>query len=207
MISTREAARHLHGIGLTRRQTDRLLGAGFAGEPLRTAGAMLWHEGRVHELASRPWVEETGLDEVCPQGLFVARRHVDLRAPATDQLAAVRGDWDLSLLTRVFVKHAVGQHGLLPFVATVTGFVALGAEIVDVTTTVRTTRATTGSPRQVTTLDLERPGAWFEHLRGRRLPSGPGRPWVIRGWQPFTERTRRGLPTPLAERDVGGSGT
>jgi hypothetical protein len=70
--------------------------------------------------------------------------------------------------------------GHFPSVATVSGFIALGANIVGV----REDPTRPGYPafrvRHPTTLSLAEPGGWFDDFRGRRLPTGPGRPWTIR---------------------------
>ncbi|MDP2773444.1 MAG: hypothetical protein Q8O61_07780 [Nocardioides sp.] len=119
----------------------------------------------------RPLVHERAVDAVCPSGVFVARRDLDLRSPRAQQLADLRDGWDLSPWTRVWIRVVCGRDGWLPFVATVGGFVALGAEVTGVMPT---------SERQCR-LELRDPGTWFETLRGARFPTGPGRDWVLRG--------------------------
>ncbi|MEJ7796083.1 MAG: hypothetical protein WKF50_11060 [Nocardioides sp.] len=61
--------------------------------------------------------------------------------------------------------------------ATVCGFVVVGAEIIDARADADAT----------TVLELRPAGGWFETFRERRLSTGPGRSWVIRGWQPFAK--------------------
>jgi hypothetical protein len=171
LISAREAAEELHAVGVHRRQARRVLAAGFAGRAIETAAALLFEDARVRELAAWPTVAEARLDDTCPWGLFIARRDVDLYAPRTEQVDAVRAGWDLSPYSRVLIRVRIAQHGQLPFVAAVSGFVALGAEICDV--------LIDGAGR--TTLVLGDPGPWFDELRGRRLAIGPGNAWLIRG--------------------------
>ncbi|GEP34589.1 hypothetical protein NSZ01_23570 [Nocardioides szechwanensis] len=84
---------------------------------------------------------------------------------------ALEEGWDLSVWTRLWIRIVCERDGWLPFVATVGGFVALGAEITAVAQT---------SPRRCR-LELRDPGAWFETLRSTRFPTGPGRDWVLRG--------------------------
>lgn len=139
---------------------------------MRTRSALLFDADRVNALADWPMADEVALDEGCPWGIFIARRDVGVTTGEAEQLESVRDDRPLNLWISLVLAHRVREHGYLPFVATVSGYVALGAEIVAV-----------GGRRGVTRFELRQPGEWFELLRGRRLPSGPGRPWVIRGWQ------------------------
>jgi hypothetical protein len=160
--------------------------------------ARLYDVGQVIELAARPRLTETEIDGLFPRELFIARRDIDVRAPEDEQLSAVRGDWDLSPWSRVLLRVRCAQHGSVPLVATVAGFVVLGAEITDVF--VASTRHAV--------LALRGPGDWFESVRGKRLGSGPGRDFVVRGWNrpgpaPAVEGTHRpvgeSLPYPKPE--------
>ena len=109
--------------------------------------------------------------QVCPSGVFLARRQVDLAAPVEEQWAAVRDEWDLSPFTSVWIRVVCERDGFLPFVVTVAGFVAWGADVTAVWRVgVRRCR-----------LDLRAPGAWYETFDGARFSSGPGRDWVLRG--------------------------
>ena len=72
-------------------------------------------------------------------------------------------------------------HGLyvarlqLPWVATLCGFVVFGAELVGFGEQVE--------PIPRTFFVLRPPGAWFDAIEGRRLPTRPGgRPWYL--WTP-----------------------
>lgn len=58
----------------------------------------------------------------------------------------------------------IEAHGSLPFLATVSGLVVLGADIVGV---------------RGPTLELTTPGAWFDRFQESRLLIGSGRPWAL----------------------------
>ena len=181
LVSAREAAVFLEDAGLCRRQARRVLASGLAGAPLRTRSSLLFDADRVRDLVAWPVADAAAVDAACPWGIFISRRQVDVGAEAADQLASVREDWPLNQLTRVFLGLRIRRHGYFPFVATVSGYVALGAEIVG------------GSLRRGNAVfDLQEPGEWFEVLRGRQFPSGPGRPWVIRGWQLYARMGESG---------------
>lgn len=198
LISGREATTVLFEAGMTRRQARRALDAGLAGNPHRAAGAHLYDLDMVLELAARPWLTDEELDRLFPRELFIARRDLDVRSPEDVQLAGVREGWDLSPWSRVLLRVRCAQHGFVPLVATVAGFVVLGAEITDVLV------AETGHA----VLALRGPGSWFEQVRGQRLGSGPGRDFVVRGWDrpgPVTAvegprpRVGESLPYPMPE--------
>jgi hypothetical protein len=184
LISGRRAAARLEAAGLTNRQARRVLAAGFAGAPVRTSAALLFEQESVEALAAWPVLSDDLVAAALPGGAFVARRDVDLLPGAPDLVEALRGGWALSPLTAVWIRVRIGSHGHLPLVATVGGFVAGGAEITGLVT------AGASGYR----LDLRAPGPWFDALAGRRLPTGPGRPWVVLGWQPSTPRGRRWHP-------------
>ena len=59
----------------------------------------------------------------------------------------------------------IDRLGRIPFVATVSGFVVLGADIVGL-----------GPGSE---LSLAEPGSWFDPVSDGRLPTGPGRPWFL----------------------------
>jgi hypothetical protein len=71
----------------------------------------------------------------------------------------------------VLIKVKLERHGHFPFVATVAGFVALGGDI-----------AAVGSQDGRMSFELHDPGPWFDALASHRLDTGPGNPYVIRGW-------------------------
>lgn len=156
-------------VGLARDQARQVLATGLAGPGIRTAGAVLYDEAKVHQLRRRPNARRTDLDPRCHDGMFVTRgRHLDYSAPRSAQLASVRGDWWLSPLTVVLLETRAEQGRPVPFIATVGGFVVLGAEI-------RGVRGTT----KTATLDLADPGPWFDTLRDKRFETGRGGPWIL----------------------------
>ena len=181
-VSARQAAEILRdrgggrGDGLARRHADRLLGCGLAGDPVVTPAATLYDERRVRELASRSVVDPREILPACPWGLLVGRRPVDVRLDRRDQLDSVRDDWRLGWLPASELRIRIRQHGHQPLVVTVAGHVALGADIVGI----GERRDESGD--HVAVLDLRDPGSCFEVFRDRRLPTGPGRPWVH--WDP-----------------------
>ena len=166
IISARGAAARLSTIGMSRRQARLALGAGLAGEPLKTPAATLYDAARVEDLLARPVVAAGAVFRECPFGLFLDRRVTDVRRLAEPSPSAVEdlrlGPWAAALL-----KLSIGQDGPLPYVSTVCGFVVLGAEIVDVTS------GANGRHR----LHVADPGPWFDAWRDRRWPTGAGREW------------------------------
>jgi hypothetical protein len=91
-LSSRQAAVELARVGL-------------AGPGIRTAGALLYDEAKVHELRRRPTVRDVDIDPRCRDGMFVARgRHLDCSAPRSKQLASVCGGWRLSPFTLVLMQ-------------------------------------------------------------------------------------------------------
>jgi hypothetical protein len=166
LVSSREACQWLAKVGLKRSSAQRVLDAGLAGEPTRTRGAVLYDADRVRALVERPeltWGDMVGL---CPAGFFVSRRAFDVTRTHDEQLAAARCGWaDVSVWRWVAVEFQISQQGSLPFLATVSGCVALGADIVGV--------------RRGSELELEPPGPWFEAVADSWFPTGPGRPWVL----------------------------
>jgi hypothetical protein len=116
----------------------------------------VYDRDQVAELIARPPVLDAELDDRFPHGLFVARRTRGLDA-----------GWKFSPWTCVWMRVRIERHGSFPLVATIGGYVVHGADILDATT--------------AGTLRLAERGPWFAPLLGRRLPTGPGRPWWIRG--------------------------
>lgn len=160
----------LTAVGIGERQARQVLAAGLAGAPQRTAGAVLYEGEAVGGLALTPYVDDVDAEKACPWGLFVARRVVDVALPEDERRAVLAEDWTLSTWSAIRVRVLVQDRGHVPLVATVGGFVTTGAEI---------TAAHRTSP-EAYRLTLREPTAWFEVFRGRRFPSGPGRPWVLR---------------------------
>jgi hypothetical protein len=172
LISQREAAGVLDQGGVARRQARDLLRAGFVGAPIRAGNVCLYDRAAVEDLASWPRLSLPELDRLCPAGVFVARRAPDLTADRATQLASVSAGWQMSPWTWLWLSTKVDACGSVPFVATVAGYVALGADIA----AAERPEAAVGT----TSLVLAEPGAWFEGVRRRRVQTGPGREWVLR---------------------------
>jgi len=136
----------------------RLLDAGLAGEPIRSAADVAYDVDRVVALARRAHLTRADVDRACPQGLFLARRLDD-----------VEGPWEVSFYWRAYLRVLIGEHASFPLVVALSSVVVSGADI----TQVRPTRDGT------TVLDLAEPGAWFETFRERRCATGPGRAWAL----------------------------
>jgi hypothetical protein len=80
----------------------------------------------------------------------------------------------VSLLKRVLIAGRVERFGSMPFLATVCGYVAFGADIV----------ALEVDRLGSTTFTLADAGSWFEGFDGRCLLAGVGRSSFIWGWPP-----------------------
>jgi hypothetical protein len=179
LVSQREASRLLERAGLTRNRSRRLLASGMAGEPVATAGALLYEAERISELAARPVVSEERLMGACPGVLFVARRDLPLSAPCVEPLAVLAGGWPISSATALYLDLWIERHGYVPLVATICGFVAAGAEIVGVTSDPDGTP--TFRDPLIARFDLRGAGDWFDVFEHHRLDTGPGRAWSILG--------------------------
>ena len=77
--------------------------------------------------------------------------------------------WRLNPFCAVWLALQAERRRAMPFIASVTGFVVLGAEIVD-----------TGGDSAGTRLVFGPPGSWFEGLARHRLVLGRGGEWTIR---------------------------
>jgi hypothetical protein len=166
LISGRDARALLRTAGLSSRHARTALHSGLVGEPLRTTTAHLYDQERVQELAGRPPIDWGVVAEACPTGIFVARRVITVTLSREEQIDQVSGGWGgLSPWVWLAMKLHVDDHGSLPLVATVSGFVVLGADIVGV--------------RHGSELVLAPPGVWFGRFEGVRLWTGPGRPWEL----------------------------
>ena len=75
--------------------------------------------------------------------------------------------WRFSPWTFVWITSRIERHGSMPMAVALAGFVIGGADIV--------AASTSG------TLTLVEPGAWVASVTHRRLSTGPGRDWWIRG--------------------------
>jgi hypothetical protein len=166
LISGREARARLEAAGFSSRHARVALDCGLAGIPRRTKAAHLYDRQSVRDLANRPSIDWRTVFETCPEGIFVARRALDVTRSHAELVEQASNGWDgLDPWVRVAMSFQIEKLGGLPFVATVAGVVVLGADIVG------------GRPR--CGLRLAEPGEWFERLRGARLSTGPGRPWVL----------------------------
>ena len=174
LITGRAAARALGGVLGSDEQARLLLRAGVCGPGLRAGGVVLYEESRVLELAQRPFVDETGLVGACPHGLYVGRLArtlpLELSLPWHQVAAQVRRLPVMPPLAGALLVARVRLFGRLPWVATLCGFVVLGADL---------TGFHQGSDGQIE-FRLEAPGEWFGQLERRWFPTGRGgRPWVV----------------------------
>ena len=196
-LTERQARERLGGLGLDPESARRVLVAGLAGPVVRTRAATLYDAGRVQRL-----IERASPSAAAPEPhmeMFVARMapgRLDVRLPLDDQLEAARGGWRLGTWTAGYLAIIGGARGYLPFLATVGGIVALGAEI---TGSESAGRRDGRDARHAFTL---RPaGPWFDQWRGVRLPTGQGGgAWRIIGPPGALLASR-----PRARRDRGGA--
>lgn len=168
----------LRETGLTRERSRRLLATGIAGRPIVAARSHLYDASRIHDLVSRATVEHSEVLSACPDGVFVARRDLDATAEPDQQLQALQEGWEFSLPTALWLMVLIDHQGTFPLVATVCGYVVIGAEIEDIR--IRRLR-----PEPRADLVLREAGEWFETFSGHRLPTGRGRPWSILGWNQY----------------------
>ncbi len=73
-------------------------------------------------------------------------------------------------MSRALLAARIAGHGRLPWVATMFGFVLLGAEAVG---------AWSDREHSRTLFALEPPGAWFGQVEGHRLRTRRGRPGLL----------------------------
>jgi hypothetical protein len=185
LLTGRQAADVLGRVGLSREQARRLLHTGLAGPAIRTRGALLYDAGRVMELADWPTVDPTTIDPICQAGVFVARLpDLDAYAPPADLDARVADGWQVSATMRLQLRVQAQRAVCVPFVATVSGYVVLGADLIDV----RPMPAPTLTEQRCR-LELQPAGTWFEGLRARRLVTSPGGPWTL--WVPGRKQAPR----------------
>ena len=172
LISARQAATALAAVGVPRRHVRRLIACGACGPVTRSAGAVLVERSRIADLVARPRLGPADVEAICPWGLFVARREVPV-GNTVGVLAALREDWAFSSLTAVWLKVRIDEHGFVPLVATVAGFVVAGGNLRRVLYPPNTSRHE---------LEVGEPTEWFESVRDTRIDTPPGRPWVVLGW-------------------------
>jgi hypothetical protein len=176
LVSARGAAEILRGVGLGREDARHLLLAGFAGPGLRTRSALLYDEERVRSLTTRPWLDDDVIDEMCPFGMFVGRvarsRPIDVTGDPSALRDAVSRGWRVHLLSQILITTRIERYGPTPFLATMCGYVAVGADVVEVQAD------ESGS----ISFMLTEPGAWFEPFDQRQVLAGAGRGCFIWGW-------------------------
>ena len=173
----------LSGALPTREHARLVLRAGFAGEPVRRAGALLYDAAAVRDLADRPPVMHEEAVEVCPQGLYVARlpreRRLDVGAAWSERAALVAAQPAMPVMTAALVSVRIRVAvGALPWVATLCGYVVLCAEA----------RAMRQLPDGRVVFDLVEPGKWASRFAGRQIPTRPGRPWTLLTPRPVSAR-------------------
>jgi hypothetical protein len=174
-LTTRESISLLRRrTGLSPEQIRQLLVAGFAGPGELVGRSTLYDHAQVKALGARATVDSDRLMRVCPHGLYVARLSrataFSLAMPWSAQARLVAVQPPLPALTRASVNVRIAAWEPLPWVATISGFVAFGAEA-EAAFTDRDGRAV---------FTLREPGAWFDAVAGRCLPTGRGRPWALR---------------------------
>jgi hypothetical protein len=175
LVSERQAIAILGRGRIAPRQARAVLHTGLAGEPLRTASAILYEPRRVETLLARPGVSGDAARTACPRGVFLARRAVSVLESVEAQLAVASSGWDLSGWARLWFYRWFEDLGPMPAVVTVGGFVLLGAELSGFR------REPSGSGRDRFSLVLQPPGDWFQAFAGRRMRTWPGNPWQVEG--------------------------
>lgn len=199
-ITQLEATRRLAQVGVHRPSAVRLLRAGFAGPARRVGGTqraarLLYSTAAVDELGARPLVSAREPANPLAPATLVLRSHlrqedvtsssgrtgrgstgcgwtgVDLLADPVEQRAALSvtrrlggGSWVVAVL-------ALRRWGSIPLVATLEGFVAHCAEIVDFTT----------APDGRTQMTLQDAGSWATDVESIRVEAGLGaeRRWLV----------------------------
>jgi hypothetical protein len=170
-LTERQARERLGCLGLDPESARRVLVAGLAGPVVRTRAATLYDASRVQELIERARPSAGAMPEPHVE-TFVARMapgRLDVRMPLDEQLDAVGGGWRLGIWTAGYLAIVGGMRGCLPFLATVGGIVALGAEI---TGSESPGRRDGQDARHAFT--LQPAGPWFDPWRGVLLPTGQG---------------------------------
>jgi hypothetical protein len=131
-VTGREAARLLAGVVPTREHARLLLRAGFAGPGTRTSAAVLYDEGALIALASRPLVDVDAVRSTCPHGLHVARMSrrmpLDLTQPWNVISEQVARQPAMPALTRALCAARIAHYGHVGWVATLFGFVSICAD-------------------------------------------------------------------------------
>lgn len=136
----------------------------------------MYDRDRVAELAGWPIIDESQLDDAAPNGVGVARlveQSWTVSARLDERRTACAGPWEIGLVFRLAIAAYVDVLGAFPLIATVSGFIVDGADVV----------APVGFADGPCTLELATPGAWFDAVHGYRwFPGRGGRP--LHWWQP-----------------------
>jgi hypothetical protein len=176
LVSGREAVRILRTRGAVtgEAQARSLLRSGLAGRGVITGPGVYFDRDAVRALADRPWLDEPAQQAACPAGAYIARLSradpPDLTRTWVDVVDRLDRVPRMPAMTAALLEVSVSAGGRLPWVATLNGFVVVGADLLGLTV------GDDGSNR----FRLEPPGAWFEVWRGARLRgSRGGRPWVV----------------------------
>jgi hypothetical protein len=178
LVSGRQAVRLLLARGATsgEAQARSLLRAGAAGRGVVTGAGVLFDGDAVRALADRPWLDEAAQREACPHGAYIARlsrsSSVDLTRPWAAVVGSVDGAPRMPTMTAALLGVLVTAAGCLPWIATLHGYVVLGADL----------HGFESDQARLTRFRLAPPGDWFRAWSGYRV-AGPrgGRPWVILG--------------------------
>ena len=93
LISGREARALLETAGFSSRHARTALDSGLAGTPIRTRSAHLYDMARVRELAARRRIWWREVHEVCPEGIFVARRELDVTCSHPELVERAASGW------------------------------------------------------------------------------------------------------------------
>jgi hypothetical protein len=176
LIRTRRAAAILAGRVASFEQARQLLRCGAAGPAVHVGSATAYEEVRVRALALRPPVDRARLAEACPQGVHVARvargRTLDALAPWDARVRELAEQPRLTMWTGAMLLVQAHLDDGLPWVATVSGFVVLVAEL----------HGWRLRDEGTLRFDLQPPGPWSDHLDRRWFPLRAGRPWFF--WHP-----------------------
>ncbi|TIC80202.1 hypothetical protein [Nocardioides sp. GY 10127] len=191
-LTGRQARELLAGEGVPERSTRHLLDNGWAGTPIRTSSALLFETRAVLALALRPRLGPRDLDAFAIPLLLVTRRAFPAGPDAATERERLRGPWPLGRFASATLRAVLRLYGPQPLIATVAGIVVQGAEI---------TGARPGRPEPVPggvgdaaveplTLDLAPAGPWFPACAATRVTHGPGRPWVLHGFDQVSQAPR-----------------
>ncbi len=140
-----------------------MLASGLAGIPVWTTTALLYERSAVEALAARREIDLVDAEEWAPHGLVVGR--LDPRH------GVAAGPWQASVVTEAMVAILTREHGPLPMVTSVGGFVVEGCDVV----------AIRGTTLRRVLFTLTPPGPWWDAVRDRRLATPPGNHLLFAG--------------------------